>query len=182
MARRSLPLCSNSTNSLLPPDPQPDQLLRCHLWICKASDRSMAKVGRHLWRVFNPTPPVKQGHLEQLAQDTLQSGFEYFQDWRILSFSEQPIPVSDDYGAKVFLVFKWHSPCFILCPSLLVLSLNTAEKSLVPSSLYSAFRYLQTQIRFSLSLLFSRLNSSSSFSFFSCERCSTSLIILVTFC
>lgn len=71
-------------------------------------------------------------------KDTFQS--DIFQDWRILSFSEQSIPVSDHYSAKVFLVFKqFKKTYFILCPSLLVLSLNTTEKNLAPYPLHSPF-------------------------------------------
>jgi len=43
--------------------------------------------------------------------------------------------------------------CFVLCPLPLVLSLDTTEKSLAPSSLHPPFRYLHTLIRSPLSLL-----------------------------
>jgi len=37
----------------------------------------MFRVGRDLWGSSSPTPLPKQGHLEQVAQDLIQMGFEY---------------------------------------------------------------------------------------------------------
>ena len=50
-------------------------------------------VGRKLWGTPSPTPLPKQGHLEQVAQDLIQAGFEYLQRRRIPSLSGQPVPV-----------------------------------------------------------------------------------------
>ena len=51
----------------------------------------MAEVGRDLWRWFSPTPLcLKQGHLEQVAQNCVLLGFEHLQEWRIHNLSEQP--------------------------------------------------------------------------------------------
>lgn len=49
----------------------------------------MPEVGRHLWRLSNPTPLVKQTHLQQIAHDPMQSGFN------ISKFGEKPVPVFD---------------------------------------------------------------------------------------
>lgn len=48
----------------------------------------MVEVGRQLLRSSGPIALLKQGLPEQVAQDHLQSGFEYLQGWRL---SEQPI-------------------------------------------------------------------------------------------
>ncbi|KAK4831098.1 hypothetical protein QYF61_015296, partial [Mycteria americana] len=39
----------------------------------------MVEVGRGLWRSAGPTPLLKQGHLEPVAQDHFQMAFEYLQ-------------------------------------------------------------------------------------------------------
>lgn len=43
----------------------------------------MAKDGRNLWRSTCPTFLLKQGHLELVAWDHVQSAFEYFKKWRL---------------------------------------------------------------------------------------------------
>jgi len=37
----------------------------------------MAEVGRDLWRSAGPISPLKQDHLEQVAQDNVQMASEY---------------------------------------------------------------------------------------------------------
>lgn len=72
---------------------------------------------------------------------------------------------------ECFLMFRgnlWRSS---LCLFHLVLSLGTTIKRMVLSSSHPYIRCLQALIRSFLSLLFSRLNSLSSFSFSSYERC-----------
>jgi len=49
------------------------------------------RVGRDLWKSFSPLPMPKQGHLEQVAQDLVQAGFEYLQR-RVHKPSGQPVP------------------------------------------------------------------------------------------
>ena len=39
----------------------------------------MIEVGRDLWRSSGPRPLLKQGHLETVAQDHVQTAFEYLQ-------------------------------------------------------------------------------------------------------
>jgi len=43
----------------------------------------MVRDGRDLWGSSSPTPLPKQGHLKQVAQDLIQTGFEYLQRRRI---------------------------------------------------------------------------------------------------
>jgi len=54
----------------------------------------MLGVGMDLWGSSRPTPLPKKGHLEQVAQDLVQAGFEYLQRRRIHNLSGQPVPVS----------------------------------------------------------------------------------------
>jgi len=49
----------------------------------------MIGVGRDLCGSPSPTPMLKQGHLEQAAQDHIQAGFEYLQRRRIHNLSEE---------------------------------------------------------------------------------------------
>ena len=53
----------------------------------------MVGVGKDLWRSSSPTPLLKQGHLEQAAQDCVQAGFEYLQRRRLHNLPGQPVPV-----------------------------------------------------------------------------------------
>jgi len=78
-----------------------------------------------------------------------------------------------------FLVFRWNQLCSSLSPLSLVLTRGTMVKSMDPPSLHPPFRSLYTLLRFSLSLIFSRLNNLSFLSLFSQERCSSLLNILV---
>lgn len=55
-------------------------------------------------------------------------------------------------GKNCFLMFRQGLLCFIWCPLLLFMSLNTAEKTLAPC-LYPSFTYLCTLMGFSLSFL-----------------------------
>jgi len=53
----------------------------------------MVGVARDLWRSSSPTTLLKQFHLEQVAQDLVQVGFEYLQRRRLHNPSGQPVPV-----------------------------------------------------------------------------------------
>jgi len=88
-----------------------------------------------LWGLSSPTPLLKQGHLEQAAQDHIQVGFERLQQRRHHNPFGQPVPVFHTLKVKkFFLMFTWNFLCFSLCPLPLVLSLGTTEKSLASSS------------------------------------------------
>jgi len=53
----------------------------------------MVGIGKDLCGSSGPTPLLKQGHLEQAAQDLVQAGFEYLQRSRLHNPSGQPITV-----------------------------------------------------------------------------------------
>jgi len=53
----------------------------------------MVGVGRDLCESPSPTPLLKQGHLQQAAQDLVQSGLEYLPRRRLHSLPGQPVPV-----------------------------------------------------------------------------------------
>lgn len=42
----------------------------------------MADVGRDLWKPYSPTPLLKQGNLDLVAQDHVQLSFEFLQGER----------------------------------------------------------------------------------------------------
>lgn len=63
---------------------------------------------------------------------------------------------------KCFLMFRWKLSSS-LCPLPLFLALGTTVKSMAASSFHPPFSYLYTWIRSPSQLLFSRLNSPSSF-------------------
>ena len=46
----------------------------------ESQNHKMVEVGRHLWRSSCPTPLLKQGHLQAVAQDHVQTAFEYPKD------------------------------------------------------------------------------------------------------
>jgi len=52
----------------------------------------MVGVGRDLWGSSSPTHLLKQGVLQQAAEDLVQAGFDYLQRRRIHSLSGQPVP------------------------------------------------------------------------------------------
>jgi len=61
----------------------------------------MVRVGRDLWGSSGPNALTKQGHLQQVAQDHAQAGFEYLQRRRIHNPSGQPVPVIHHPQSKV---------------------------------------------------------------------------------
>lgn len=72
--------------------------------LCYRNHRT-AEVGRYLWRLPSSPPSSEQGQLEQGAQGSAQSGFEYLQGWRLCSLSGQHLPVfnhpSDNGNTKL---------------------------------------------------------------------------------
>ena len=52
----------------------------------------MFGVGKDLCGSSSPTPLLKQGHLQQAAQDLVQMGLEYLQRRRLHSLPGQPVP------------------------------------------------------------------------------------------
>jgi len=151
-----------------PSNSPPPGLRACHqkplsLAVHRIMER--LKLGKDLWRPSGPTPLLKQGHLEPVAQDHLQMAFEYPQGWRLHRLSGQPVPglghphsetvfpdiQTSHVSACVSFLWSWHWAI--------------TEMSLVPSSLQRPFRYVYTLMRSALlpnpSLLFSRLQSPS---------------------
>jgi len=57
-----------------------------------SQNHRMFWVGRDLWGSSSPTPLPKQDHLEQVAQDFIQAGFEHLQR-RIHNLPGQLVPV-----------------------------------------------------------------------------------------
>lgn len=133
-----------------------------------------------LWRSFQPTFLFKQGHLKPTAQDQVQKAFEYLQGGRLHNVSRQFVFVYFVISTvRKFLMFTGSLPRFGLCPFPLFLSLSTTEKNLTPSSARSSFRYSCTLTRYSLTLLFSRMNSPRCLSVSSQEKCCRPFVTLV---
>jgi len=105
--------------------------------ITESQNHRMLGVGRDTQRPSSPTPLPKQVHIEQVAWDLIQVGFENLQRMRLRSAA----PLGSLFqcfitlrGKKFFVMFRSNFLCFSLRPLPLVLSLGTTEKSLAPSS------------------------------------------------
>ena len=61
------------------------------------------------------TPLLKQGQLEQVAQDSVLSGLEYLQRWRLHSLPGQPLPVFDHSLSKRFFLCLDRVSCDLVC-------------------------------------------------------------------
>lgn len=109
----------------------------------------VAGVSGDVWETSSPTPLLKKGHTEQVAQDVIQTALEYLQRWR-----PQPL-----WGAcsiallpskKIFLLFRGtHASVCACC----LLSCHVAP--LVPILF---FRYLWALMKSPLSPVFSGFN------------------------
>jgi len=62
-------------------------------WNTESQNHRMVGVGRVLCGSSSSTPPLKQDHLQQPAQDLVQAGLEYCQRRRIHNLPGQPVPV-----------------------------------------------------------------------------------------
>ena len=92
-------------------------------------------------------PLLRQGWVEQVAQDHYQLRSAYLQGcrrhrlWGNCSSVWPPLTAK-----KCFLVFRWNSLCFHLCPLPLVLSLGTTEKTVdVDMDVYSQMVLIKVQ-------------------------------------
>lgn len=135
----------------------------------------MIEVGRNNWRSSCPKPCSSRA-IYTCLPGTVSS-------WLLSIFKHggSTTPLGNLCQSECFLMFRGNFPCFSLCTLPLVLSVAITEKSLALCSLQlRIFRYLYTQMRFPLSLLFS--SSPSSLSPSSQEKCSGPLIILVPLC
>ena len=68
-------------------------------------------VGRDLQRSSGLTSLVKQGHLESVAQDYVQTAFEYLQGWRAHKPSGKPVPVLIHPHSESFSFCSFFSVC-----------------------------------------------------------------------
>ena len=125
-------------------------------------------------------PLLKQGHLEPAAQEHIQTASEYLQGWRIHNLPRQPVPVLDHpHSDKVFPHVQREPPMFQFVP--IASGPVTGHHRAEPGSIYLAplLQVLINTDEIPLSLLFSRLNSLSSFSLSSQESCSCPFVSLV---
>jgi len=63
-----------------------------HCTAAKSQNHRMFGVGRDLCGSSSPTPLLKQGRLQQAAQDLVQAGLEYLQRRRKHNLSGQHVP------------------------------------------------------------------------------------------
>jgi len=63
------------------------------LWSHRSQNHRMLGIGRNLYGSSSPTPLLKQGHLQQTAQDCIQAGLEYVRRRRLHKLPGQPVPV-----------------------------------------------------------------------------------------
>jgi len=103
--------------------------------VTESQNHRMVGVGRDLCGSSSPTPLLKQGHLQQAAQDRVQASLEYLQRGRLHSLPGQPVPVlRHPQREEVLPHVQTEHPMLWFVPVALVLSLGTTEKSLAPSS------------------------------------------------
>lgn len=88
---------------------------------------------------------LKQDHLEEVAQDVVQSDFEYPQGWTLRSLIEQHSPVCDHLQTKkVFMYSDSISYFGISCCCLLFCQwTKKSQKTLAPPSSFLPFSYTQ---------------------------------------
>lgn len=61
------------------------------------------EVERDRWWASGSAPLLKQGHLDQVAQDHVQAAFEHLQAWRLHNLPGQAVPVlSHVHGKNLF--------------------------------------------------------------------------------
>ena len=60
--------------------------------VTESQNHRMVRVGRKLCGSSSTSPLLKQGHLQQAAQDLVQAGLEYVQRRRLHHLTGQPVP------------------------------------------------------------------------------------------
>jgi len=75
----------------------------------------MVGVGRDLCGSSSPTPLLKQGHLQQAAQDLVQAGLEYLQRRRLIKFTFIKDTIFIERSIRIFLYKTTHVPFAVLC-------------------------------------------------------------------
>ena len=101
--------------------------------------------------------------LDQAAQSHIQPGLDAYRDGASTTSLGNLFQCVTTLCVKKFLlIFNLNLPCLSLKQFPLVLSLSTLVNSHISSSLYTPFKYWKATVRFSQSLLFSKLNKPSS--------------------
>lgn len=86
-------------------------------WLADVRNQKMFEVGKDLWPSSCPSPLLKQGQLEQAAQDYVQMTFEYLQECRLHNLPDQSVPgFRHPYCKKVFCDIQKEPPVFQLVP------------------------------------------------------------------
>lgn len=105
-----------------------------------------------------------QRHLQQVAQDHVQSGSEYLQGQRLHDLSKKPIPEFNFPHSKNLLMFKLNFCSISFCPWPLSCSLDTMRKCQDLASLVLSIGYLHMLTGSYPNLPFPRLDSPGSLS------------------
>jgi len=99
-------------------------------------------MGRELRRSSHPTRLLKEGRIEPIAQDHVQTAFEYLQGGRLTTSLGNLCQCLVTLTVKeCFLMCGWNLLHFSWCPLPLALSLGKTKESLAPSSLHPPFKY-----------------------------------------
>lgn len=122
------------------------------LWILLQNCRITVtiEIGKDLRRLPSPTLWSKQNQLSRILSSKILNVSKILHNlfWKHAPESDHPYKEK-----KGFFLHLNGNSCVSICPVSLVLSLDTNEKNLVPSSLFTPIRYLDTLIRSPLSLL-----------------------------
>ena len=130
----------------------------------------------HLEIIFSNLPSQAGSPIEGCSGPR-SGNFWYLQGWTLHNLPGQFVPVLSHPHSKNVSWCAEGTSCVSLC---LVLSLGMTGKSLARSSLHPPFRFLRTLIK-SFLILFSRLNSPSSLSLSSYQRCSSPFVLFLDF-
>lgn len=120
------------------------RILSAHLdsFSSHIKNHRILEIGRHLWTSVSPTLCSKQSRLELTAQGCVQSGFKYFQGWRIHNLSRPPMAVGN-FRHKDALLLNFLSTR-ILRPTL---------QSCFPAGLRGLFSLQEQDLAFSFAKL-----------------------------
>lgn len=110
-----------------------------HLYWYHPQSHKVFQSGRVLRKAAGPSSLLKQGHPEPIVQHHVQAAFVYLQGQRIHNLPRKSLFTLT--VKIVFLAVQRNLLSFSLCPLPPVLSLSTAEKSLMLWSLHSPLRY-----------------------------------------
>lgn len=87
----------------------------------RTQNHGLVEVGSDLWSSSGPTPPLKERHLEPVAQDHVQTAFEYLKGGRFHNCSGQRVPVlSHLHSQKSISWFPYGTSHVSVCASCLV--------------------------------------------------------------